>query len=224
MKFSNFLFFGVIASLFVSSCAKDSGINSPRETVFAYYKLVYNAADYTSVASADFYEGNENGTKVDLGFTVKAKVTFQQAATSYRPSTYTFYKEYSNKQTSLVVRYNYVAGTIEYKNTLQLAKDIILPANLTSIDKKVGATVTFGGNAIAAQELVVLTLDTLKFTNKIVGSNKFDLSPQDLASLSPGLVKVSIQRHKVYEASEGSAAGGKLEGIYIAAPKNVTIF
>ena len=223
MKFFNFLFFGVISALLVSSCTKDSGISSPRETVFAYYKLVYDAATYSSVATVDFYEGTENGAKIDLGFSVKAKVTFNQASSSYKPSTYTFYREYTNKQVSLVVRYNYVAGTIEYKNTLQLAKDLALPANLLAIDRSLGASITFGGNSIASQEMVVLTIDSLIFTNKIVGSNKFDLSPQDLAPLSVGSAKVSIQRHKVYEASEGSAAGGKLEGIYISAPKTVTI-
>ncbi len=223
MRFFNFVFFGIVTALLVSSCGKDSGISSPRETVFAYYKLVYDAGDYSSLATADFYDGSEKGAKVDLGFTVKAKVTFNQVQSSYKPSTYTFYKEYSSKQNSLTVRYNYIAGTIEYKNTLQLAKDIALPGSLTSIDKNVGTTITFGGSAIAQDEWAVLTIDTLKFSNKIVGSNKFDLSPQDLASLSAGSVKAKIERHKVTEASEGSAAGGKLEGVYISASKNVTI-
>jgi hypothetical protein len=223
MKFFSLFSFGLAAALFVSSCTKDSGISSQRETTFAYYKLVHNAALYSTVATVDFYDGSETGAKVDLGYSVKAKVTFNQAQAAYSPSTFTFYREYSNKQSSLLVRYNYVAGTIEYKNTLQLAKDITLPGNLTSIDKNVGATITFGGNAIATGESVTLTIGSLKFSNTVVGSNKFDLSPQDLASLAAGTVKVTIERHKITEASEGSAAGGKLEGVYISVPKNVTV-
>jgi hypothetical protein len=223
MKSFSFLGFGFLIASVVSSCGKDSGISSPRETVFAYYKLVYDASSYSTLATVDFFDGDENGAKLDLGFTVKAKVTFDQITSSYDPSTYSFYQEYSNKRSTLTARYNYISGTIEYKNALQIAKDISLPTNLFSIDRNLGVTIKFGGTQIAAREVVVLTIGNLQFTNKVLGSNSFVLSPNDLASLSAGAVKISIERHIVKNASEGSSAGGKVEGVFIAAPKVVTI-
>lgn len=224
MRLFKSLSFVCIITLILSSCSNDSGLLGQKESIFAHYKLTYNASQYETVASAEFYEGNEGGSKLDLGFTVPAKITFaDQENVKYDAKQLVFYKDYNGKLSQIKVKFFYTAGIVEYVNYIFMAKDISIPTSVTTLTKADGLKFTFGGASVGVDEKVVLKVGNLIFANTTVGSNEFDIKASELATLSPGNIQISISRHKWGTAKEGTPAGGKVEGIFNAAPKTIAV-
>ncbi len=223
MKNFSLIVFGFAAMIVVSSCGKDGGINSGRDRTFALYKLVYDGAEGGTKVSAEFFDGSETGPKVDLGFTVKAELTFGGKAAEYTPSTFTFFREYANRQNSNKIVYKYTAGNIELTNTISLPREIALPGSLNAITRANGLKFKWGGDPITSREKVTLVIGNKKFVNNVQGTNEFDIPASELDGLPDGITAVHIERERFTEASQASPAGGKMVGIFKSAKRNVLV-
>lgn len=217
--------FLVIAFAF-NSCSDQSGTLGQRESVFVRYKLVYDNAKYQTITSTEFFDISENGNKLNLNVSLKPIIRYNNSRSQieFSERELMYYKVFPGKITSLTSAYQYTENSISYSNYLILPNSVSLPASFNSIVKSNGLTLTFGGSLIDANEKVVLKIGDLTFENTTIGSNKFELTPQDLQNLPQGNVVANISRIKRLDATDAAPAGGVKHTEFISGEKIVTVF
>lgn len=216
----------LVIALALYSCSDQSGFEGQRESTFVRYKLVYDNAKYQTVASTEFFEYTESGKKLNLNISQKPVIRYNNSRSGieFSERELMYYKVFPGKITSLTSAYEYTPNTQPYSNYLILPNSVSLPSTFNSLVKSNGLTLTFSGSLVDANEKVILKIGDLVFENSAIGSNKFELSAQELQSLPTGNVVANISRIKRLDATDAAPAGGIKQTEFVSGEKIITVF
>jgi hypothetical protein len=210
----------------LESCKKEASSDVNQDKIYAEYELFYDKNTDKTYASAIFKFSNVAGTQLEL--TAPSEIKFNGDIIPFDPVFAYYRKEYSGRINSGTFVFKDTNGK-SYANSVNLAKDIQNLA-IDTIGRTGSYTYTWGGNALAANEAIGLTI--INYTNKAnfqyflqytVNSTNIVLSLKQLNQLPIGMAYCQLDRQIETDASQVTSAGGRIRGKYRALNSDVYI-
>ena len=226
MHFPKLLFlFTLLLSLFACESEESSSVEQDR--IFARYELFYNQVEDVTDASATFFFGNENGTRLEL--TDPATVAFEGEELTWRPDPQAFYsRQFSDRIASGTFVYTNNEGQ-SFSNEVSLVPATRLPDDFTTATIGESFTLEWEGPALAAGEGVSFVfvpdanpLNVKVFGAVIEGEDRVVIPAGGLDGIDTGSATVFVDRRREMDLENGTSAGGKLVA-QVRTGKEITI-
>jgi len=227
MKYFIRIFLPLLAlGLAVVACQRDESVNVNQDSIWAEYRLVYDAAEDKTYARATFRFGGAGGTLLELSD--GAEVSFEGEALSYRRALAYYQREYAGLVNGGEFSYLDLDGNT-YVNSVDASPAIAIPASLDTIPKGAAYALTWEGPPLAAGESVIVTLngqieaDAKIFTTEDVGATEIILDQDKLDEVGSGTVRITIERFKAQNLQDGTGEGGTVYSRYLSGPEAVQV-
>lgn len=212
--------------LAVVACQRDESVNVNQDSIWAEYRLVYDAAEDKTFARATFRFGGAGGTLLELSD--GAEVSFEGDALSYRRALAYYQREYAGVVSGGEFSYTDLDGNT-FVNQVELSPAIAIPASLDTIPKGAAYALTWEGDPLAAGESVIVTLngqleaDAKIFTTEDIGATEIILDQDKLAEVGSGTVRITLERFKAQVIQDGTGEGGAVWSRYLSGVQEIQV-
>lgn len=223
-KVSFYLFAILFASAALISCESESSSSVDQSRIFTGYELFYNQNTDKTYARAQFRFGNALGTTLELGD--PSTVSFNGQELGWKPLLAYYELELTGFENTGTFAFTDTEG-ISYQNTVQI-NEIDYPANLTAIDRSSSFELTWDGDALAADESVILTAngenegDARVFATDTDGATSIILGLNLLSQIGAGPGTLWMDRTFEPTIQDAPSAGGYAKGRYRPTNASVT--
>lgn len=223
-KLSFYLFAILFASAALMSCESESSSDVAQDRIFTGYELFYNQNTDKTYARAQFRFGNVTGTTLELGD--GSTVAFDGQALGWKPLLAYYELELAGYVDAGTFAFTDTEGTA-YQNTIQI-NEIDYPNNLATIDRGSAFELTWNGDALAADENVVVTAngenegDARVFTTDTDGATSIILGLDLLSQIGAGSGTLWMDRTFEPAIQDAPSAGGYTRGRYRPTNASVT--
>jgi len=212
----------------VSSCQKEDSSDVNQDKIYTVYELFYNKNSDKTVAVTRLRFGSPTGTLLEA--TDPAGVTFNGDVMPYSSIYSGHAKEYSGLITSGTFAYTNTEGTV-FSNSVQASymDTINFPSDFDTITKAQANTMTWVGNALAANERVELFIGTWTWGQDAAflalgqGSNNIVMGTNQLDNLAVGGSTAYMDRVYETQATDVTSEGGVVRTRYRCLNKQVQI-
>lgn len=223
-KISFYLFTILFASAALISCESEDSSSVDQDRIFTGYELFYNQNTDKTYARAQFRFGNAVGTTLELA--EGSNVVFEGEELGWKPLLAYYELELAGFVNTGTFAFTDTEGTT-YQNAIQI-NEIDYPSNLTTIDRSSAFELAWTGNALAADETVVLTAngenegDARIFTTNTDGATSIILGQNLLSQIGVGLGTLWMDRTFEPDIQDAPSAGGYTKGRYRPTNASVT--
>jgi hypothetical protein len=208
------------------ACQRDESVNINQDSIWAEYRLVYDASEDKTYARTTFRFGGASGTLLELSD--GAEVTFDGDPLSYRAVLAYYQREYAGYVNGGEFSYLDLDDN-RFVNPVTTSPAIALPARLDTIPKGSAYTLAWEGDPIAAGESVIVTLngqieaDAKLFTTEDIGATEIILDQDKLDEVGSGTVRITIERFKAQLLQEGTSEQGAVWSRYLSGVQEIQV-
>ncbi len=212
--------------LLFSSCARDVSVNVNQDTIYAEYRLVYEAASDKTFARATFRFGGPTGTFLELSS--PAEVTADSILLGWKPVLAYYESSVASVDTAATFVYSDLDNNT-FKNDVLLAEPVDFPANLDSMSAAAAFTLEWVGMPLATNESVIVTIngsgegDARVFVQNTPAATEIILDKDKLGDIALGEVTIAMERFTVQDLQEGTTEGGAAWSRWLAEPMKVIL-
>ncbi|MEM7038725.1 MAG: hypothetical protein AAF570_17190 [Bacteroidota bacterium] len=212
----------VAAMLLSTGCNREDSDSVDQDKIHVTYELFYNQNEDKTYARATFQFSNALGTKLEL--VNNAEVSFEGDVLAFKQGLAYYEKEYAGFVNTGTFTYMDLDGNT-FQNTVTI-NEIAYPAGLDSLARDAAYELIWQGDALAADEDVIVTIngvlegDVQSFSTNADGATSIILDRDKLEQLGEGEGTVWMDRRNMPEIQQGTSAGGILLGRY--RPTNAT--
>lgn len=225
MKKINLILLAVV-SFFMLSCDKEDSADVNQDTIYAVYELFYNKNTDKTTAICRLRFGGPTGTLLEA--TGNASVTFNGDAMPYSVFYSGHAKEYAGLLSTGTFVYTNVDGDV-FTNSAPSMDVISFPSSFTSITKSSANTLTWVGNALAANERAEFFIGTPVWGQNALffaagqGSTNIVLGTNQLANVAEGNATCILDRVNEVAAAQVTSEGGVSRSRYRALNQDITV-
>ena len=212
--------------LLFTACLREESVNVNQDSIYAEYRLVYEADKDKTFARATFRFGGATGTLLQLSD--PAEVLIDQEPMTWKPALAYYERESAGAQTSGTFAYTDLDANT-FTNAVTLAKPIAFPAGLDTIAQGAAFTLTWEGDPIQAGELVTVTINGINegdakiFTTDNIGANEIILAADKLNGLGVGKGTIYMERFQGQLLQEGTSKSGAVWSRYLTGPREIQV-
>ena len=211
-----------LSILFTSACKREDSGNINQDSIYASYKLLYNASDNTTRARATLRISDDDGTKLEVKS--PASITFENEKLSYDAILGYHEKNLDGLINNGTFVYTNIDNTT-YSNTITF-EPITLP-EMNNVSKASNFTIVWEGSAVGDGEEVTVSINgqdgNEELSSSTVGTSEFVFSTSQLQQLGNGQAVIELKREFLQTTIEyGTSAGGRKAYEYITT-KTITI-
>lgn len=211
------------AAVIFTACNREDSSNVNQDTIWAWYRIEYDANSDITYARATFRFSNFSGTKLELA--ENASITFNGEPLVWQNAIAYYEKEYAGLVQSGTFVYTDNDGSV-FSNSVLMPGEIGFPADLDSLSIGSAFNLNWTGDALQDGERVDLTLSGDNttgilqfFTTTGEGETGIVLGANQLGNLGTGITTMFMDKVYTEADMQTTSAGGLLEARYKAVNK-----
>lgn len=204
----------------LTGCNREDSNTVNQDTIWAWYRLVYDANSDITSARATFRFSSFAGTKLEL--VDNASITFNGEAIPWKNAIAYYEKEYAGLVEAGTFVYTDNDGNV-FANTVEMPSALGFPPELDSLDINTAYPLNWTGEPLLEDEEVEVSLSgdnttgTMQFfTASGEGEAAVVLGTDQLGNLGTGITTMFMEKTFTAEDMQTTGAGGRLQASYKA--------
>lgn len=219
------------AVLLLAACdVLEPSENVNQDRIWTEYELRYDGNEDVTTATASFRFGGSTGTPLELSEPSFVTVNGDELVMRVEPLTNVarYERDFAGLMPTATFEWVDTEGR-PYVNDIAL-RSIAAPPTVGPIDNDASYELRWSGASLAAGEEVRAKLYRVfggaafaTFTQRSAGATSVILDRAQLQYIQPGEVTLVLERHTTRPLTERTEVGGRITGVYGAAPVGVEI-